>query len=252
LTTLDQRRALALRIAKTIGRDPASVVAALRSRLDTSFKFNPRQRRDDHGRWTDGGPSVPNMPSGPNFGGGGGSNPLADLANTRHGKRTDADTSRAIAKATQADWDNLTPKQQSQLLATVPLAETKKLAEFKRHQVDSKGEVKPRAGTFIGNVPETHKNARPQGDVTSKSFTKGEHAILSDVIGTYYEHNGGDGTHEDIFDSVDRKLRGGGPFTKDEMSYIKSAMNYAMENFDDREGQDPDEYSALARKIKNL
>jgi hypothetical protein len=105
LTTLDQRRALALRIAKTIGRDPASVVAALRSRLDTSFKFNPHQKRDSHGRWTEGGPSVPNMPSGPNFGGGG-------------------------------------------------------------HE----GEVKPRAGTFIGNVPETHKNARPQGDSKIKSI----------------------------------------------------------------------------------
>jgi hypothetical protein len=54
LTTLDQRRALALRIAKTIQRDPASIVASLRARLDTTaFDFNKRQPRDDHGRWTD-------------------------------------------------------------------------------------------------------------------------------------------------------------------------------------------------------
>jgi len=52
LTTLDQRRALALRIAKTIQRDPASIVASLRSRLDT-FKYDEHQKRDDHGRWTD-------------------------------------------------------------------------------------------------------------------------------------------------------------------------------------------------------
>jgi hypothetical protein len=57
LTTLDQRRALALRIAKTIQRDPASIVASLRARLDTTattaFDFNRRQPRDYHGRWTD-------------------------------------------------------------------------------------------------------------------------------------------------------------------------------------------------------
>lgn len=54
MTTLDQRRALALRIAKTIQRDPASIVASLRARLDTTaFDFNERQPRDDHGRWTD-------------------------------------------------------------------------------------------------------------------------------------------------------------------------------------------------------
>jgi hypothetical protein len=52
LTTLDQRRALALRIAKTIQRDPASIVASLRARLDT-FKYDPGQDRDSHGRWTD-------------------------------------------------------------------------------------------------------------------------------------------------------------------------------------------------------
>lgn len=61
MTTLDQRRALALRIAKTIGRDPASIVAALRSRLD-SYKFNPREKRDTHGRWSKGGPSLPDLP----------------------------------------------------------------------------------------------------------------------------------------------------------------------------------------------
>lgn len=54
MTTLDQRRALALRIAKTIQRDPASIVASLRARLDeTAFDFRKGQPRDYHGRWTD-------------------------------------------------------------------------------------------------------------------------------------------------------------------------------------------------------
>lgn len=78
MTTTDQRRALALRIAKTIQRDPASIVASLRARLGTSFRFNRSQKRDDHGRWTDGGPSVPNMPNGPSYGGGGSSGEYDD------------------------------------------------------------------------------------------------------------------------------------------------------------------------------
>lgn len=49
MTTLEQRRALALRIAKTVGRDPASLVAALRSRL----AFHGHHNQESHGNWAD-------------------------------------------------------------------------------------------------------------------------------------------------------------------------------------------------------
>jgi hypothetical protein len=51
MTTQDQRRKMALRIAQTIGRDTQSRVTALQVRVD-AFKFNPAQQRDRNGRWT--------------------------------------------------------------------------------------------------------------------------------------------------------------------------------------------------------
>jgi hypothetical protein len=156
LTTLDQRRALALRIAKTIGRDPASIVAALRSRLDTSFKFNPRQRRDDHGRWSDGGPSVPNMPSGPNFGGGGHDYVKGGKQQTIRYKVGDGPEKSITGRVIRERPDSISVVRRGRPDSATEIIQ-------KKHIIHE-GEVKPRAGTFIGNVPETHKNARPQGD----------------------------------------------------------------------------------------
>jgi hypothetical protein len=156
LTTLDQRRALALRIAKTIGRDPASIVAALRSRLDTSFKFNPRQRRDDHGRWSDGGPSVPNMPSGPNFGGGGHDYVKGGKQQTIRYKVGNGSEKSITGRVIRERPDSISVVKRGRPDSATEIIQ-------KKHIIHE-GEVKPRAGTFIGNVPETHKNARPQGD----------------------------------------------------------------------------------------
>jgi hypothetical protein len=155
LTTLDQRRALALRIAKTIGRDPASIVASLRSRLDTSFKFNPRQRRDDQGRWTDGGPSVPNMPSGKVFGGGGHDYAKGGKQQTIRYKVGDGPEKSITGRVVRERPDSISVVKRGHPDSATEIIQ-------KKHIVHD--EVKPRAGTFIGNVPETHKNARPHGD----------------------------------------------------------------------------------------
>lgn len=69
MLSVQTRRAIVARIATSVGRDRASRLTAVLARVEAA-KFNPRQQRDDHGRWADGGPNVPNMPSGPSYGGG--------------------------------------------------------------------------------------------------------------------------------------------------------------------------------------
>src|SRR5262245_4973862 len=55
-TTRAQRRALALRIQRSMGRDTATRLTALQARVETfKHRFDPHQPRDDEGRWTDSG-----------------------------------------------------------------------------------------------------------------------------------------------------------------------------------------------------